>query len=198
MIGSTGVFAGVVLVLFALGSQSEIAWLPAAVGSVAVFFSLGVFSDGFRHAAESIAAPPIYGYAPFRMYALHSAFPVVWSMVCAGAACAAVAVITGGAFTLAGVISLEVVLLTLIGIRIYDSARGPLPPILLTPIPTPFGDLSSLVILTWQLDAILLSAGTAGLLAGALSTGTIIQSILTAAISLGLLGWLTKRRLERL
>lgn len=198
LIGSMGVFVGVILVLFAVGSRSEVAWLPAAAGSVAVFFSLGVFSDGFRHAAESIAATPIYGYSPFRMYALHSAFPVTWSMVCAGAACAAVTVIGGSEFNFAGLASLEVVLLTLIGIRIYDSARGPLPPVLLTPIPTPFGDLSSLVILTWQLDAILLSAGSAGLLAGALSTGTVIQSVLTAAISLGLLGWLTKRRLERL
>lgn len=198
LIGSAGVFAGIILVLLALGSQSEIAWFPAAAGSVVVYFSLGVVSDGFRHAAESIAAPPLYGYTSFRMYSLHSVFPIIWSVVCTAVACVAVRVAGGPAFTFSGLVSLVVVLLTLIGIRVYDSARGPLPPVLLTPIPTPFGDLSSLVILTWQLDAILLSAGSSGLMAGALNTGTTIQSILTAAISLAVLGWLTKRRLERL
>lgn len=198
LVGATALGAGIGLVFYAVSSASPVAWLPAGAGSVLAYFALGVFGDGFRHAAEATAAPTIYGYSPLRLYLFHSIFPMAWSLITLAFAGMAAAFSGLMEISLNAWIAAPVILLILSGVRIYDSARGPLPPVLLTPIPTPFGDLSSLVVLAWQADAILISASSGASIIGFVSTGMLLPSILLALLSLAVLGWLTQRRLVRL
>ena len=51
-----------------------------------------------------------------------------------------------------------------VAIRASDTAKGDLPAYLLTPIPTPMGDMSAVMVTSWQSDALLGAAITGGLL----------------------------------
>ena len=67
--------------------------------------------------------------------------------------------------------------------RIGNALKGPLPPALRTPIPTPMGDLGAAARLAWAMDSVLLTA-----LAGA-STALVFQSpVLLVAVSIALTG----------
>ncbi|WP_156807542.1 hypothetical protein [Acaricomes phytoseiuli] len=198
LVGTAALAAGVGLIFFAASSSGPVAWLPAGAGSVLAYFGLGVFCDGFRHAAEATAAPTIYGYPPLRLYLFHSIFPITWSLATLAVVGIAMSVSGVTTISLGAWIAGVMILAILSGVRVYDSARGPLPPVLLTPIPTPFGDLSSLVVLAWQADAILISASLGASIIGVMSTGMLLPSIFLALLSLAALGWLTQRRLVRL
>lgn len=198
LVGATAFAMGIGLFFYAASSASSVAWLPAGAGSVLAYFGLGVFCDGFRHSAEATAAPTIYGYSPLRLYFFHSIFPVAWSLITLIAV--KMAMVASGVIEipLSGWLAALVILVILVGVKVYDSARGPLPPILLTPIPTPFGDLSSLIVLVWQADAILIAASAGASIIGFVNQGMLIPSIFLALLSLAVLSWLTQRRLVRL
>jgi len=67
----------------------------------------------------------------------------------------------------AGLASPAVLVLILVLVRLFDSAKGQPPPAVMVPVVTPAGDLSALAMLAWQLDAVLISA-----LLGAAVVGT--------------------------
>lgn len=54
--------------------------------------------------------------------------------------------------------------------RVHAAAKGPLPLALLTPVPTPMGDLSGLNVALWQVSSLLM-AGVAVAVAGPLLLG---------------------------
>src|SRR5699024_6273432 len=127
-------------------------WIPAAVGAGISYAALGVFTDGLRHAAETAAAPPLYRYSTAGLYGLHAILPALWAIACT---------LIGASLAPAGtslglVISMGSLALFVVAARVYDSAKGPLPPVLLTPISTPAGDLSGLLVIAWQADALLI------------------------------------------
>ena len=79
-------------------------------------------------------------------------------------------------------------------LRLRDSAKGPLPPELLTPVSTPAGDASGVAILLWQADAVILAALLAVAVGSVPGPGTgALVSLAGAAV--GLLT--TTRRLRR-
>ena len=88
-----------------------------------------------------------------------------------------------------------VVLLLVVLIRAYDSAKGPLPVLLLTPVPSPFGDLSSLNVSLWQADALLIAVvvGALGVAAGSPVSLLVLTLLITGLLVVGL-----RRRLRRL
>ena len=71
-------------------------------------------------------------------------------------------------------------------VRAYDAAKGPLPAILLTSIPSPFGDLSSLNVVIWEADALLIAA-TAGAAIAALVHSGAETTAVVATVMLGAL-----------
>src|SRR5699024_12821792 len=73
--------------------------------------------------------------------------------------------LAGGTLELSGVALPVLLALVLVAARARDAAKGPMPLSLMTPIPTPQGDLSVLSVLVWQADALLLA-----MLAGAALT----------------------------
>src|SRR5699024_3232904 len=76
--------------------------------------------------------------------------------------------LAGGTLELSGVGLPVLLALVLVAARARDAAKGPMPLSLMTPIPTPQGDLSVLSVLVWQADALLLAVLAGAVLAGLL------------------------------
>ncbi|WP_146077996.1 hypothetical protein [Pseudoclavibacter sp. AY1F1] len=130
------------------GGLGAFAAVTAALGSVVIYSSLGAFAEGFRHAAEAAAGPPIFGAPVGEEFLLHAAFPVAVVLAVIGTTM----LISGGSFAplLGG--------LSVVAVRAFEAARGPLPPLLLTPMPSEIGDLSAVARLFWQFDSVLIAA----------------------------------------
>jgi hypothetical protein len=156
-----------------------------------------VWSDGFRHVAEVAAAPPLYGVSTLRLIGLHAALPVLGGVVFSAAGVGVGVVLWGEALGIGVVWSalaaavLSVLLLVLV--RVYDSAKGPLPLTLMAPVPTPAGDASALVVAAWQADAVILSGVvvcvTVASVAGGVGGGVLVAVGLGAVVA-----WLARRR----
>lgn len=161
-------------------------WLLGGLGGVFCYLALGVFSDGFRHAAEAASAPPLYKYSNTQLYALHAILPLMVALLCSAVAIAAAAGIPVSAAPVG--VSILVVI-----VRAYDSAKGPLPVSLLTPTPSLFGDMSTLTVIAWQADALLISLAAGAALLTLASSGSLIAA-LTLLVGAALVMIATTRR----
>jgi len=186
-----GLIAFALLIGVAFHSLPELRWLFIVAGGVCGYLALGVWADGFRYAVEASAGPPLLGQRSLRLFALHSALPTV-ALVTLIPTSLLIAGVPFGSGALLLAISLGIFLLTL---RMLDTAKGPLPLSLLAPVSTPAGDLSGLLIIYWQADAVAAAAAvSAGLSYAFFAVGpwTVIGLIPAGAIAL----WLTRRRLS--
>lgn len=77
-----------------------------------------------------------------------------------GAGMVAVA-LTAGTTSLAVLLAALGLVVALAG-RLHAAGKGPLPVEFLTPIPTPMGDLSGLIVGGWQVSSVLIAAVTVG------------------------------------
>jgi hypothetical protein len=174
-------------------SMTELAWLPATIGSVLGYLAVGVFCDGLRHAAEAAVAPPLYGHSTARLYLLHSLLPALLAIGCATAG-AALASLAGAGFP--SVVCIILVSVFLVAVRAYDSAKGPLPLSLLAPVATPAGDLSGLVVLGWHADAPIIAALVGTMTTVWFADGTVFLGATGIAVALAAVVTLTARRLR--
>ncbi|MEV8254813.1 hypothetical protein AB0O95_12710 [Rhodoglobus sp. NPDC076762] len=144
---------------FLLASPSvvpaAVAWMTALLGGIIAFLALGVWSDGFRHAADTAAGLPLYGFGAAKEFALHATLPVAGVLVFGGAG--ALTAIAVGASPVSVVEALVFALLV-VTVRILNATKGQMPLELLTPIPTPAGDFSGALVMMWQADALLLTS----------------------------------------
>lgn len=180
-------------VLVALAASVPSGWVLGGVGAGLAYLALGVLSDGFRHATDAAVAPPLYGYGTRTLFALHGIAPVVGAV-------AASAIGIGTAVGLGIDVRPEpVVAALLLGVlvRAYDSAKGPLPVVLLTSVPSPFGDLSSLVVSVWEADALVVATVTGALTVGESGASPVRALVVVAAVGCLLVVGLV-RRLRRL
>lgn len=134
-------------------------WILAGIGAALCLMATGVFSDGFRHVAHAASSPPLYAYSIAQLSVLHAAFPL---MVTVAGLYVGVLLMRPDASVAAAwaVVGLGVFVTTL---RIYVSAKSSPSPALFQPVPTPFGDLSGVVVLLWQVDGLVIAAGGAAL-----------------------------------
>ncbi len=183
---------GAVLVV-AVATSLPAGWVLAALGAALACLALGVLTDGFRHATDAAVAPPLYGYTTPALFTRHGLAPLVVAVAAIAAGIGAAAMLGMGA----RVLPVCVVLLLVVLIRAYDSAKGPLPVLLLTPVPSPFGDLSSLNVSLWQADALLIAVVT-GALAAAAAPGSPVALLVLALVIAGLLVVGLRRRLRQL
>lgn len=160
-VGTAGVVASGVLVVLSFELPAGVMWVAAAAAAVVGFASLGVVSDGFRYAAETAGRPPLHGVSAAGLMAAHGALPALL-IVIAGACAAGVGLLTDAPV---GAVPGAVVCLALLAlVRACDSARGPLPVRLLTPVQSPVGDFAGAIVVLWQIEAVVLSlAVTIGL-----------------------------------
>ncbi len=178
--------------LLAAAPTAAAGWALGGVGGGLGFLALGVFADGLRHAADAAAAPALYGYSTTTLFSLHAAVPVAAAVSSAVAGFAVVFAVGAPASALAGVL----VMVTVVAARAYDSARGPLPLALLTPMPGPFGDLSGLGVAAWQADALLISSGAGAVVAAGVARGP-VGAVALSAVACSLLVQAMRRRLVR-
>lgn len=153
-VGAAGVVAAAVLIVLSFALPAGVMWVAAAAAAVIGFASLGVVSDGFRHAAAGAGRPPLHGVSTARLMASHGALPALLVVLAAavGVGVAAVAGVPAGA-VLGALASLALVGL----VRACDSARGPLPVRLLTPVQSPVGDFAGAVVVLWQVEAVVVA-----------------------------------------
>lgn len=166
-IGAVRTPGRLIAAVFALGTAGALTtlafvpgapgWVLGAAAGVILFAGLGPLSDGIRHAASVAADMPLYGVSDEQLLVRHALFPLtvmVFVLLTVAVVCAVAAGIAATGPILG---SLAAGLLTLIA-RIGNAVKGPMPPALLTPIPTPMGDLGAGVRLAWSLDGMLLAA----------------------------------------
>jgi hypothetical protein len=157
--GITGIGIATVLIVSATppGTPELIA---SALAGVVMFTGLGPITDGLRHAASVAADFPLYGISDAQLMAHHTLFPlvVIAITVPTTALVASMILNTSLAGPMLGALTLGAIALPL---RISGALKGPLPTALLTPIPTPVGDISAATRMAWAVDGILLAA-TAG------------------------------------
>ncbi|WP_053386387.1 hypothetical protein [Leucobacter japonicus] len=178
--GALGIAAGSLLIVLACTAPTPI-WALGAVAAVLMFAGVGPLTDGLRHAASVASDLPLYGVSDERLVAMHAVFPaVVAALVAAlgGAVSVILLGVTGtgtGTGSDASTLSILVPVLVAAGLalvavlaRVNAALKGQLSIAMLTPIPTPVGDVSVLVRLAWALDGVIVvaAAGAAVVLAG--------------------------------
>lgn len=163
-------------------------WLPPILAGLAAFAALGAFSDGFRGASDSAGRPALFGLSAERLLLLHSILPLLVVLVSTPTA----ALLAGGSFRSAAIAVAAGCVAT--AVRIFDSAKGPLPISLMMPVPTPMGDASAVAIWLWQADALLITASLALWFSTGLAGSVIVT--LSAIPAIALLAILTSSRLR--
>ncbi|KQO10330.1 hypothetical protein ASF06_09155 [Agreia sp. Leaf244] len=184
------------LITVAVGASGPGVWIAACAAAIVGFLALGVWSDGFRHVAEVASAPPLYGVSTLRLLGLHAALPVVGGVVFSGVGVGVGGAVLGGGGvgpSWSALVAAVLCVLLLVLVRMYDSAKGPLPLTLMAPVPTPAGDASALVVAAWQADAVILSGVVVAVTVVSVAGG-IVGGVL-AAVGLGVVvGWMARAR----
>ncbi|GAA2442858.1 hypothetical protein [Agromyces soli] len=178
-----------VLAVAGAGAVLALAFTPAAAGwalgaaaGTTLFAGLGPLSDGLRHAASVAAGLPLYGIGDGPLLARHLLFPTVVALL---ALLTAVLVTSSAAGIpalgpLVGALALGPLALLA---RVNAALKGPMPPALLAPVPTPVGDLGAAVRMAWAVDGLLLVA-----LSGAAAALVLESPLLLLGAALALLG----------
>lgn len=190
IIGLTGVGLSAVLVSLAT-SLNGVAWLPGAAAGLLMFAGLGPLTAGLRHAVHIASDFPLYGVSDEALVGYHLLFPLLTLIGCLTVVVNAYSWIVdgtgGGSSAITLVAALFLGLVALIA-RLASALKGPLPPALLTPMPTPMGDVSAINRLVWAVDGVLLTT-----IAGAAATN-LTQAPLPSAAFAGFVMFLSVRR----
>lgn len=172
--------AAATLLMLSLAPESP-NWALGAVAGVILFAGLGPLTDGVRHAANVASDLPLYGISDERLLAHHTLFPTLATITVLVLTTVICSLLIGHAIPgVLGSLALGILAITA---RIGNALKGPLPPALLTPIPTPMGDLGAAVRLTWALDGALLTA-----LAGASAVLAFQSPLLLVSVGAALTG----------
>lgn len=172
---------GPALTMTALGwteGQARI-WLTIA-GTLTTYAGAGWTGEGWRVLRDELRLPPLLGHRIGGPFARH----LPWPLLLAGALTAAAVLVATAMGAASEAVALGGVALVLaLSARLLREMKHLLPVDLLVPLPTPFGDLSGMRVLLWQLD------GPAVVIAGAvLLTG---WSSPWAVVVVAVLAWLT-------
>lgn len=158
------------------GILMTLAFLPTLPGpllgvaaGLLLFAGLGPLTDGLRHAVNVAADLPLYGISDEALMGYHLLFPLIATVVVLCVVVLLCSTATGISPWVPLVSTLMLGITSLI-VRVNNALKGSLPLSLLTPVPTPMGDMSVLIQLTWALDGVVLVA-----LAGA-SAAVLLQS----------------------
>lgn len=158
------------------------AWLLGAAAGVIAFGGLGPLTDGLRHAASMAADFSPYGVSDRTLVAYHLLFPLVVT-VAVLLAVVGVAALLMAVPPVSAMLSALLLGLFALRIRINNAIKGPLPTVLLAPMPTPMGDPMAAVRLVWALDAIVLAA-----LLGAAAASLFSMPLFFAGVAVAIVG----------
>lgn len=168
VLGCLGLVAAGLLGALAGASPQVLRWAVLALALTVAYLAAGPWSDGYRHVLEAAGAPTLYGRGTAYLLLLHSLLPLTLVALLGGAG-----IVLATTWVDVGPTAAVVALLGLVlalAARVHAAAKGPLPLALLTPVPTPMGDLSGLNVALWQVSSLLM-AGVAVAVAGPLLLG---------------------------
>lgn len=185
-----GLVVGAGGVLAATAISGAWSFAAGAVGAMVLYLALGLVTTRFKFVADLHRSPALFRFSTSKMYALHAAFPALFAAV--GSALAAVSLIAGFPELGTAPLILPCTVVLVLALRGFNSAKGHLPAALLAPVDSPVGDFSSLNVVVWQADALLL-AGLAGAVLANIE-GAAVQGVSALLLTLGALG-LWHRRL---
>lgn len=174
------------------GRGGSLVLAAAALCGVVLHMSSGVAGERFGDVAAQAQTPVLYREKPVTRFTLHAMFPLVWGVV----------LLALGALTTTGVV--EAVLIgallvpAVVLVRIYDAIKPPLPLILFTPMESPAGDMSGMMVLLWQGDAVITTGTFTVIMAALVTAGSpfialgIVWGVALAVIGLMIWGRLRK------
>lgn len=170
LVGVAGVTVAGALCVAAASTALVPVWVLAAPAAALLFAASAVLCAGFRHAAETVGAPPLYGYSTRRLYVLHALLPLGAVPAAAGAGALLAALLTGVGW--AGVPAAVLLGLLAVAARAYDSAKGRMPASLLSSsVPSPVGDPVMVLVVLWHFDAVLLVGAAGAVIVGQFAAG---------------------------
>ncbi|MFC0249434.1 hypothetical protein ACFFIO_13090 [Citricoccus parietis] len=180
-------------VLIAVGASATVlAWVA---GALLVYLGSGWVSDSWRMVRDEFLTEPLYGPAHGGLLGRH--FP--WTLISV-AMSSGVGILAAGlgmvAFGFAGapwdpaqVLPVVATVLIALPARFMSEMKSDLPLSLLTPVGTPFGDFSGVMILAWQVDSLILVISAVVLL-DLIGPGTgaviLVATVLCAGLAVGL------------
>lgn len=191
IVGVVALTAGAALITFAFAPATPGLLLGAAAGLV-LFGGLGPLTDGLRHAAGVASDFPLYGISDEHLLANHLLFPLAIIVIVLVVVVTVCSIVVGIAIAAPILSSLTLGMLALIT-RASNALKGPLPPALLTPIPTPMGDLGAAVRLTWALDALLLVALAGASASLVFQAPALLIGVTTTMLGVGINRWRHRR-----
>lgn len=196
--GAFGIAAASVLVTIASTAPEPGVALGAlgAFAAVLAFAGLGPFTDGVRHAAAVAGDLPLYGVSDAQLLLLHAAFPVSAVLVLSGVV-AAVSALALGISPPAPILCAATIGLCGVLARVSNALKGPLPLRLLTPIPTPEGDLSGAVRFIWSIDGVVLIACVGAVLPLAAHAPAWCAVACVPLVAVGAARWSRRRSADR-
>lgn len=172
--------------LLAVAGVSPVAW--GVAGAVALAGTTGL-AGGLRDAGDRALGPALHGDDPAGALRRHAAWPVACGVLLAGGTALAL----GGAAAGAAGVLLAVLATAAVA---CTSVKGPLPTGLLAPTATAVGDPSIVLVLAWQVDALLIVVVGCVLAAVALDAGAVGWSLAAAGAAIGLLLLTTSARVR--
>src|SRR5699024_7861875 len=119
--------------------------------------------------------------------------PLVWGVV----------LLALGALTTTGVIDAALIGVMLVPavvlVRIYDAIKPPLPLVLFTPMESPAGDMSGMMVLLWQGDAVITTGIFTVIMAALVTAGSSFIALgIVWAVALAVIGLMIWGRLRKL
>jgi hypothetical protein len=202
VLGSLILAASGAAVGLAFGLPDGVRWMLAVPAAFLAYLAVGVWCDAVRHGVESAGTPTLYGRSPLSLVLAGAIAPLLAAVVIggSGALIGVLASAVPGGMTLLQPLGWWLLLAVwIVVLRTFDAAKGPLPILLLMPVPTPFGDASSLNVLIWQSDAVLLALLVGGGMTALapVAPGAAVVVLLVVLVIVAALGFARLRKLSR-
>lgn len=185
--GAAGVVAlvlgGALIPLGAEADSASPSWPALVGGAVLAYVGIGWVCTTWTGLRDQLLLPPVHGGGPRAAVRRASLFPVTVVSASAVLGLVGVAVVTEeppGVGTVVAALGMAGVVLA--G-RFLREMKSMLPVDLLTPIPTPFGDLSGLRVFVWQVDGLVVVGLTAGVVAEVVTLAAAPVLLVVLAVS---------------
>lgn len=179
------------LIAFSFAPESPTALMTAAAGLL-LYMASGTLTRGLRYAAQVASDYPLFGVTDATLMLVHTPFPVA-IMLLLSIGSTVIAALTSElscGIAIAATCALGALILLA---RLCNALRGPLPPVLLSPAPTPIGDLSVVASLIWALSGPMVAAA-GGLCAATLPSTPLPTVLIGVAATVGTLAAWKRRR----
>lgn len=192
-----GLVAGSAALAYSTGPFGAHTLLPY-LAAIIVYLGAGGLSGGLRTMADLVGSPSNFGIGQRQLVLLHSVIPMLVGALLAGATGLAVSMFTPDVSGLTAAGWCALVAVFCVGLNALSALKGPLPAEYLSPVPSPMGDFSGVLVLMWLSDAVIVVVAVAGTLTAriALGHGAVTSVIWLMVAAVAVVMW-ARSRLSR-